>query len=297
MPELSMKDLQGRVAVITGAGSGFGRAMALCLAREGVDIVVADIEEEAGRKVQQEIEAIGRRALSVRTDVADAASVTSLAEQAFGSFGKVDILINNAGVAPVPLRAAWDFSLDDIRWVINVNLMGVIHGVAAFVPRMRTQPGQKHLINTSSVATLIKSPGLSTYVASKMGVTGFTDTIREELAPYDFGVTLLMPGFANTRIMESDRNRPESERKRLQSLPVYSDYAQDAHCNELIAGSVAYEDAEEVSNPVEPEVVGPLVVRAIRENLPYCMTHPAPIKAIRKYADALSHATLPIAQG
>lgn len=282
-----MRDLAGKVAVITGAGSGLGRCMAIALAEQGVDVVIADIELAPAERVAGEVKALGRRGLAVRTDVSDAASVKALADHAYDKFGRVDILINNAGVCPVPMRAVWDFEEIDFRWVVDVNLFGVIHGVSTFVPRMMKQDGWKQIVNTSSLTTFVKSPGLSGYVASKMAVTGFTDTIREELAPHGIGVTLLLPGLTNTRIMEAERNRPVEEQTVTRNLPEYSDYEVTGERNEQIAGAVKFEDASGISEMLEPEIVGPVIVRAIRENLDYCLTHPAPAEAIRKMAETL----------
>jgi NAD(P)-dependent dehydrogenase (short-subunit alcohol dehydrogenase family) len=295
-----MRDLKGRVAVITGAGSGMGRSMALSLAREGVDVVVADIESEWAENVRTEIEALGREAIAVRTDVSDAASVGGLADQAFGRFGKVDILINNAGVTLVPFRAVWDTSLADFQWTINVNLFGVIHGITAFVPRMRAQAGDKHIVNTSSLAGIVNVPGNAAYVASKMAITGLSDTIREELEADDFGVTVLLPGFVHSNILSSERLRPEVDRAGNRSVPSYSDYAvkmaRGDTDNSDIAGAVTLKDAGTIAQGIDPDTVGPMVVHAIRENEPYCITHPSPVDAIRKRADALTRAYFPVTE-
>ena len=293
-----MRDLKGRVAVITGAGSGMGRSMALSLAREGVDIVVADIEPEWAGKVKAEIETLGREAIVVRTDVSDAASVNQLADQAFDRFGKVDILINNAGVTLVPFRAVWETSLADFQWVLKVNLYGVIHGIHAFVPRMRAQPGDKHIVNTSSLAGIVTVPGASPYVASKVAVTGLSDTIREELAADNFGVTVLLPGFVHSSILSSERLHPQAEQSDNRNVRAYSDPSVNAARgdtdNSDIAGAVTLKDAGTIAQGIDADMVGPMVVHAIRENEPYCITHPSPVDAIRKRAEALNRAHFPV---
>lgn len=295
-----MRELKGRVAVITGAGSGMGRSMALSLAREGVDIVVADIELEWAEKVRGEIEALGREAIVVETDVSDAESVDRLADRAFEQFGKVDILINNAGVTLVPFRAMWDTSVADYRWIINVNLFGVIHGVTAFVPRMRRQAGEKHIVNTSSLAGIVNVPGNGAYVASKVAVTGLSDTIREELAAENFGVTVLLPGFVHSNILSSERLRPAADQAGSRNVPAYSDYAvkmaQGDTDNSDIAGAVTLKDAGTIAQGIDADLVGPMVVHAIRENEPYCLTHPSPVDAIRKRAEALNRAHFPVTE-
>lgn len=289
-----MQDLNGRVAVITGAGSGMGRSMALSLAREGVDIVVADIEPEWGERVRAEIAALGRGAIMVETDVSDPQSVERLADAAYARFGKVDLLINNAGVTLVPFRAVWETSLADFQWVINVNLFGVIHGIAAFVPRMRAQPGEKHIVNTSSLAGIVTVPGAAPYVASKMAVTGLSDTIRAELAADGFGVTVLLPGFVHSNILSSERLRPEGDRSDARGVGGYAEQAvgqdRDDTANSDIAGAVTLKDAGTIAQGIDADRVGPMIVRAIRDKAPYCITHPAPVDAIRKTAEALSNA-------
>ena len=281
-----MKDLEGRVAVITGAGTGMGRSMALSLAAAGVDLVVSDIELQMAEQVRDEAIQLGRQAIAVRTDVASLAEVEALAETAYDRFGKVDILINNAGVTLRPFRAVWDTSYEDFQWVIGVNIWGVIHGVHVFVPRMRQQPGEKHIVNVSSMSTLAKVPGHSTYVLTKAAVNGFSDVIREELAADGFGVTILYPGYVKTRIATSERLRPEQERSDGRDVPSYDSYAKTAG-NEPHAGPVRIQDAGAMQIGIEANEVGPMVVRAIRENRPYCLTHPAPDVPMKAQYDEL----------
>lgn len=281
-----MKDLEGRVAVITGAGTGMGRSMALSLAAAGVDLVVSDIELQMAEQVRDEAIQLGRQAIAVRTDVASLAEVEALAETAYDRFGKVDILINNAGVTLRPFRAVWDTSYEDFQWVIGVNIWGVIHGVHVFVPRMRQQPGEKHIVNVSSMSTLAKVPGHSTYVLTKAAVNGFSDVIREELAADGFGVTILYPGYVKTWIATSERLRPEQERSDGRDVPSYDSYAKTAG-NEPHAGPVRIQDAGAMQIGIEANEVGPMVVRAIRENRPYCLTHPAPDVPMKAQYDEL----------
>ena len=281
-----MKDLEGRVAVITGAGTGMGRSMALSLAAAGVDMVVSDIELQMAEQVRDEAIQLGRQAIAVRTDVASLAEVQALADAAYDRFGKVDILINNAGVTLRPFRAVWDTSYEDFKWVIGVNIWGVIHGVHVFVPRMRQQPGDKHIVNVSSMSTLAKVPGHSTYVLTKAAVNGFSDVIREELAADGFGVTILYPGYVKTRIATSERLRPEQERSDGRDVPSYDSYAKNAG-DEPHASPVRIQDADAMQIGIEADEVGPMVVRAIRENRPYCLTHPAPDVPMKAQYDEL----------
>lgn len=292
-----MKDLKGRVAVVTGSATGMGRSIALALAGQGVDVVISDIDLEEAEKVCEEVRALGRRSLAIRTDVTDRNSVVKLADETFAEFGKVDILVNNAGVTLRPYRAVWDTSYEDYRWVLDVNVMGVINGVLAFVPRMREQSGEKHIVNTSSMGTLVKVPGHSAYAASKAAVNGFSDTIREELEPDNFGVTILFPGYVKTRIGTSERLRPEADRSDNRNVTPFSEVAalnqqQDYKANSDIAGAVQLKDSGEITRGIEPDGVGAMVVKAILANEPYCMTHPTPAEGMRKHTEELVRAYL-----
>lgn len=287
-----MQDLKGRVAVVTGAGTGMGRSMALSLAAEGVDLVVSDIEGAAAEAVRDEAIALGRRAIAVATDVSDLGQVEALADAAYAEFGRVDILINNAGVTLRPFRAVWDTSYEDFQWVLGVNIWGVIHGIHVFVPRMRAQEGEKHIVNVSSMSTLAKVPGHSTYVLSKAAINGFSDVIREELLADGFGVTILYPGYVKTRIATSERLRPADQRSEGREVPSYDSYRKVEE-GARSQGPVHIEDAGAMQVGIEADVVGPMLVKAIRENRPYCLTHPAPDVPMRAQFDALLEGYVP----
>ena len=160
-----MKDFEGKTAVVTGAASGIGRALSLEFARRGMNVVAGDIEETPLKTVQGEIEGEGVQCLPVVTDVADLASVRALADAAFGRFGAVHVLCNNAGVASG--GKIQDATYQDWQWVLGVNLWGVIHGLIAFLPRMIAQKQEAHIVNTGSMAGLIASQGLGVYNTSK----------------------------------------------------------------------------------------------------------------------------------
>ncbi|MFQ3894809.1 SDR family NAD(P)-dependent oxidoreductase [Sphingobium sp. R-7] len=281
-----MQDLNGRVAVITGAGTGMGRSMALSLAKEGVNLVVSDIEPAFAEAVRDEAAALGSNAVSAGVDVSKLSEVQALADLAYDRFGKVDILINNAGVTLRPFRAVWDTSYEDFQWVVGVNIWGVINGVHVFVPRMRRQEGEKHIVNVSSMGTLAKVPGHSTYVMTKAAVNGFSDVIREELKDDGFGVTVLYPGYVKTRIATSERLRPESERSDLRNVPSYESYRK-ADSDAPLSSPVRIADAGAMQVAIEADEVGPMVIRAIRENRPYCLTHPAPDVPMRTQLEEL----------
>jgi NAD(P)-dependent dehydrogenase (short-subunit alcohol dehydrogenase family) len=196
----------GSVAVITGAASGIGAALGQAFAATGCAVVLADVDAEALAAVAGSIEG---DVLAVVTDVRDAAAVERLADEAFARFGEVHVLCNNAGVSTFnPLTAQ---TLDDWRWVLGVNLWGVIHGVHTFLPRLLAQGRTAHIVNTSSLAGLASGlPQLGPYNVSKVGVVALSETLRMEFAisGVPIGVSVLCPGSTGTRILECERNRP-----------------------------------------------------------------------------------------
>jgi NAD(P)-dependent dehydrogenase (short-subunit alcohol dehydrogenase family) len=203
-----MKEFKGKVAVITGAASGIGRALADRCVQEGMKAVLADVEAEALAKTEASLKASGATVLAVQTDVSQARDVAALAQKTLEVFGAVHLLCNNAGVGTE--AAIWESTLDEWEWVVGVNLWGVIHGVRAFVPLMLAQDTECHIVNTASVAGLISGPGLGAYKVTKHAVVSLSETLYHELAERGarVGVSVLCPGIVNTRIMESARNRP-----------------------------------------------------------------------------------------
>ena len=196
------------VAVVTGAGSGIGRALALACAREGMAVVAADVEAEALAQTQALVEAAGVDCMAQCCDVSSSADVERLAEVSWSWRGGVDWLFNNAGVAV--LGTAWDATDDDWRWVLGVNLMGVVHGVRSFVPRMRARGTTAHIINTASAAGLATVGGSAVYCASKHAVVTYSECLAKDLEQVgsSIGVSVLCPSLLATRINESQRNRP-----------------------------------------------------------------------------------------
>ena len=203
-----MEQLDGRVAVITGGGSGIGEGLAHACHAAGMKLVVSDIEQAQAERVAEAVRELGGEAVAVRTDVTDQVSVDSLADQAYEAYGAVHLLCSNAGVLTVgPLM---ETSASDWQWLLNVNLFGAIHSAHAFVPRMRAQGGEAHIAITASVAGTYAADDLEigAYTASKYAVVGFAEMLRVELAPQDIGVSMFCPGTVTTRIGESSRNRP-----------------------------------------------------------------------------------------
>jgi NAD(P)-dependent dehydrogenase (short-subunit alcohol dehydrogenase family) len=192
-------DFRGQVAVVTGAGSGIGRATSLLLARLGANVHAADLDERSASAVVGEIEAAGGRGTAHATDVRDAAAVEALAERVFASDGAVHVLHNNAGVGHAgPVEAT---TLEEWQRVLGVNLMGVVHGIHCFVPRMLRQGRPAHVVNTASMAGLVPVAEMAPYTTSKHAVVGLSESLNAELAPRGIHVSAVCPGFVNTAII------------------------------------------------------------------------------------------------
>jgi NAD(P)-dependent dehydrogenase (short-subunit alcohol dehydrogenase family) len=201
----------GHVAVVTGAGSGIGAALATAFGAAGGRVVLADVEEGALEGVRAGLSADGVEVLAVPTDVSDADAVAHLARATVERFGRVDVLCNNAGVSTFNLLA--DQTMVDWRWVLGVNLWGVVHGVQTFVPIMRAQGTPAHIVNTSSIAGLWSGiPFIGPYAVSKVGVVSLSETLQGELRAEQspIGVSVLCPSSVGTNVMEAERNRPPS---------------------------------------------------------------------------------------
>ena len=204
-----MQDFRDKTAVITGAASGIGLALAMRAAREGMRLVLADIEGEKLKAAAATL-GIGAERLSLHTlDVSRDEDIANMAEVAFRRFGEVHLVCNNAGVGLT--RVTWEHSLKDWEWVLGVNLWSVIHGIRHFVPRLLKQAGDSHIVNTASVAGLLSTPGMAAYNVSKHGVVTLSETLYSELAALKsrVGVSVLCPAWVPTAIHESGRNRPD----------------------------------------------------------------------------------------
>ncbi len=204
-----MKDLSGKVAVITGAGSGFGREFARLGAREGMKLALADVQQDALEVAVAEARAAGAETLGLRVDVSKPEEVEELAARANRDLRGVHLLFNNAGVAGGG-GYVWESSLKDWQWILGVNLMGVVYGIRAFVPRMLKQDCECHVVNTASAAGLVSAPLMSVYNASKHAVVTLSETLFHDLrlAKAKIGVSVLCPAYVPTNIRSSDRNRP-----------------------------------------------------------------------------------------
>jgi NAD(P)-dependent dehydrogenase (short-subunit alcohol dehydrogenase family) len=203
-----MENLTGKTAVVTGAGSGMGRAFAERFARAGMNVVLADVEEPKLDEAVAAITATGAQAIGVPTDVTDGDAVDRLRDAAIDAFGRVHVLCNNAGVAGGPASGGEWVLENEWRWVLEVNLWGVIHGHRAFLPHL-VEGADGHIVNTASMAGLF--PGHSAYSASKWAVVGITQGLFQtmRMRGTGVGVSCLCPGWVNTEIDRSERNRPE----------------------------------------------------------------------------------------
>lgn len=200
-----------QVAVVTGGASGIGLGLALRCAREGLRVVLADVEPAALERAVEEVARLGGEVLGVRTDVSSAESVEQLAEQATARFGGVDLLCANAGVMQ-SLGPVWERPIEDYEWVFGVNLWGPLHCVRSFVPRMLAKGSPAHVVITASMSGLTVVPGNGAYQISKHGAVGLAETLCLELEDEPVGVSVLCPGFVPTGILTSDRNRPDALR-------------------------------------------------------------------------------------
>jgi len=261
-----VKDLSGRTAVVTGAASGIGLALATRFAAEGMNVVMSDIEQGRLDEAAKTIAAKPGQLLAVPTDVGKVESVQALAAAALDAFGKVHVLCANAGVASY--GSVWEQSLDDWKWTIDVNLWGVIHCLRAFIPGMLAHGEEGHLVTTSSAAGLMTSTS-SAYGATKYAVLGISEGLAIELAETPIGVTVLCPGGVRTKIFESERNRPQDLRER----GVFS---------EKVAQWVTALKDPNRTDQVPPSYMAELVVQAIRLRQLYIMptqlAHRKPIR-------------------
>lgn len=272
-----MDELAGRVAVVTGAASGIGLALARAFAAESMAVVLADVEEAALEKAAAELAEAGADTLAVPTDVSDAAAVAALADAAYERFGAAHVLCNNAGVSGGGLT--WEIPLADWDWILGVNLRGVINGVHAFVPRMIAGGAEGHVVNTASIAGLVSTPFMAGYNVSKHGVVALSETMSVELAMLGtpIGVSVLCPGWVRTRIHEADRNRPGGS----------------ASGGDPAVAAMRSVVEQWIAEGMDPADVAAAVVDAVRNRRFYVKTHAAMEELIRRRHAAIEEGADP----
>jgi NAD(P)-dependent dehydrogenase (short-subunit alcohol dehydrogenase family) len=273
-----MRDLAGRVAVVTGAASGIGRSLARRFAAEGMSVVLADVERRALDQAANEIDVIApATVIPVVTDVSKAESVDALAERAFAEHGAVHVLCNNAGVFQGGLT--WECTSADFEWTLAVNLWGIIHGAQSFVPRMLEQGDAAHIVNTVSMAGLATTAYCAPYEVSKFAAAAATECLAHDLASQGapIKVSLLCPGSVDTGIARSRRNRPERF--------AGAQSAGGAFVEEALAGTTAA--------GAHPDSVADLVLEAIGDETFLVPTTPSYRTQILDRAQALADRKLP----
>lgn len=254
-----MRDLAGRAAFVTGGASGIGFALGRRLAEAGMKVMLADIEVDALNAAVESLRDVGPEVRGVTCDVTDPVSVEMAAKASYDAFGNIHVVCNNAGVGGG--SGIDDISLENWRWVLDVNLMGVLHGIRTFLPHIRAHGEGGHIVNTASMAGLNSGMGFSAYSASKFAVVNMSEGLAARIKPLGIGVTVLCPGFVRTRITESGRNRPARYGPSQKPDPASS------------AGTLVAQIAELVRSGLDPDDVAAQVLTAIRENELYVFTH------------------------
>lgn len=277
-----MQQFEGRVAVVTGAASGIGRAFTERFARAGMKVVLADVEEAALQTAVQELTRREFEVLGVRVDVSRAEAVDELARRALDAYGKVHIVCNNAGVATESELsrllggkrvALWEHSLKDWEWTFAVNFWGVVHGIRTFLPILLAQGEEGHVVNTASIAGLTSGPGLPIYGASKHAVVRVSEALHGQLAELGapIKVSVLCPGGVNTRIALATRNRPSELFDDPAERPAAAVFAQREQEWAARTGP----------RGMQPDAVAEVVFKAIQNEQFYILTHDAYDDAIR----------------
>ncbi len=254
-----MQDFRGKTAFITGGANGIGLGMARAFGREGMNVVVADIDVEAAKAAVQTLAGEQIKAHAVRIDVAERAAVREAALEAIAAFGKIHLVCNNAGVAtggPIGTVSERDWD-----WIVDVNLKGVVYGVETFIPLIQSHGEGGHIVNTASIAGLVSGAGSEPYSATKYAVVAMSEGWAQQLAPTNIGLSVLCPGYVRTRIADSARMRQD----RYGGVQAVRSDAFAA------AGSTV---ANAVATGIDPDIVGARVVEAVRDGNLYIFTDP-----------------------
>src|SRR6266403_4617096 len=255
-----MRQLAGKTAFVTGGASGIGFALGAAFAQAGMKVMLADIETDALAEAVKSLHDFGPNVRGVACDVADSTSVERTAKASYQAFGNVHVVCNNAGVAAA--GGIDNISLDNWRWVLDVNLMGVLHGIRTFLPHIRAHGEGGHIVNTASMAGMINGMGFSPYAASKFAVVSMSEGLAAQLKPLGIGVSVLCPEFVRTGIGESGRNRPQRYGA-TQPLDPASP-----------AAAMVAEIARRLQAGLDPAAVAARVLDAIGNDELYVFTHP-----------------------
>lgn len=251
-----MKDLVGKTAFITGGASGLGLAMAQSFAGAGMNVVLADIEQDALDQAVAGFKGTNAHVSGILVDVTDRDAMARAADEAEARFGNVHVVCNNAGVGTGGSLDA--VSYEDWDWVLGVNVGGVVNGIQTFTQRMKDHGEGGHFVNTASMAGFVGGAG-GIYTTSKFAVVGMSEVLRQDLDPHGIGVSVLCPGFVKTRINESDRNRPDA-------YANPQDHAADDAETDVIGALV--------EGGIDPAIVGECVLEGVKNNALYLFPHP-----------------------
>ena len=259
-----MKEVSGKVAFITGGASGLGLAMAKSFTGAGMKVAIADVQEDALTAAQETFGESNAEVITIKVDVTDRLALEAAADETEAAFGKIHVVCNNAGVAAS--GNIKDHSYQDWDWLMGVNVGGVINGIQVFTHRILSHGEGGHIVNTASMAGLLPIATLSVYNTSKFAILGVSEAIAQDLAEFNVGVSVLCPGFVNTNIFTSERNRPAAfggEEASSFDLPEVSSLASDVSSQEVGFDSM-----------IEASMVGDMVLHAIQTNEMYIFSHP-----------------------
>jgi len=273
-----MSQFAGKTAIISGGAEGIGFGVALALGKQGMNVVLGDIDANQLKIAQAKLQEQGIEVLTVQMDVTDPAQWQQVADKTIERFGKVHMLVNNAGVGgtPGPIEQTDD---KDWRWVLDVNLMGVIYGTQTMVPLMKQHGEGGWLINVASMAGMMGIPMAGAYTATKVAVVGMSESWYAELKPHNINVSVLCPAFVKTRINLSSRNKPTV-------IKSTNEKASQSPENEVIASHMQ----KVIDNGLAPDIVGERVVEAVSHKELYIFTHPNYRKVVQERFKAIDDA-------
>ncbi len=251
-----MTELTGKTAFVTGGASGLGLAMARSMGARGARLMLADIDEAKLEESGSHLKAEGYQVATCVCDVADAKSVQAAADATIQAFGSVHIVVNNAGVALG--GQAGETALEDWKWIVDINLMGVVHGVETFLPLIRKNGEGGHIVNVASMAGLAASAAMAPYHATKFAVVGYTESLQQEMADSNIGVSVLCPAWVSTDIHKSSLDRPGQTESRIRHgfFPAFQ------QIKAVVEGGIS------------ADIVGDYVADCVEANRFYIFTHP-----------------------